>query len=143
MPPAQAQVWTEVPRSALSGIDWPAIPSAADIRMLALLQQLERSQWWAPQRIEHHQFLQLSRLLEHAHRTNPFYRERLVGAGYRTGQVVTPELWRRIPVLDRGVAPALRATTRFFASLRWIQRGTVQAYVAYILFALVLLLVWR
>ncbi|HEY6909279.1 MAG TPA: proton-conducting transporter membrane subunit [Myxococcales bacterium] len=45
-------------------------------------------------------------------------------------------------VLDRAVAPALRAAGRAFEWLRFIQRGDVQAYLTYILLTLVLFLVW-
>jgi hypothetical protein len=37
----------------------------------------------------------------------------------------------------------LRAADRAFESLRVIQRGSVQAYIGYILLTLVLLLVWK
>ncbi|HLJ21062.1 MAG TPA: hypothetical protein VKU84_12725 [Stellaceae bacterium] len=100
-PAARGAAWTRVPRSALEGVGWPAIPTAANSRVLALLQQLECSQWWTADRLQHHQLRQLERLLEHAYRANPFYRERLARAGYRAGDRVSPELWQRIPVLDR------------------------------------------
>ncbi len=45
-------------------------------------------------------------------------------------------------VLDRVVAPSLRAAGRGFETLRFIQRGNLHAYLAYILLTLVLLLVW-
>ncbi len=46
-------------------------------------------------------------------------------------------------VLDRLLLPLLRAGANAFGSLRFIQRGSVQAYLGYILFTLVLLLVWK
>lgn len=46
-------------------------------------------------------------------------------------------------VLDRLVLPSARALGRAFVSLRFIQAGNVQAYLAYILLTLVLLLVWK
>jgi len=46
-------------------------------------------------------------------------------------------------VLDRILLPFVRATANAFESLRFIQRGNVQAYLGYILLTLVLLLVWK
>jgi len=46
-------------------------------------------------------------------------------------------------VLDRLMAPALRATARAMASLRWFQAGNIQLYLTYIVAAIVLLLLWR
>jgi hydrogenase-4 component B len=46
-------------------------------------------------------------------------------------------------VLDRILLPFMRATANAFESLRFIQRGNVQAYLGYILLTLVLLLVWK
>jgi hydrogenase-4 component B len=46
-------------------------------------------------------------------------------------------------VLDRILLPFLRAAAGLFESLRFIQRGNVQAYLGYILLTLVLLLVWK
>jgi phenylacetate-CoA ligase len=43
----------------------------------------------------------LSRLLTHAYETVPFYRARLGDVGYRPGQPITWEFWRRLPVLKR------------------------------------------
>jgi hypothetical protein len=46
-------------------------------------------------------------------------------------------------VLDRAVRPAVRGVGRVFSWLRWLQRGSVNAYLLYILITLVLLLLWR
>jgi hydrogenase-4 component B len=45
-------------------------------------------------------------------------------------------------VLDRAVRPAARSVGRVFSWLRWVQRGSVNAYVFYILITLVVLLAW-
>jgi len=45
-------------------------------------------------------------------------------------------------VLDRILLPFVRASANAFESLRFIQRGNVQAYLGYILVTLILLLVW-
>ena len=90
-----------MPRSAVPGIRWPAVPALRDATVLALLDQLERSEWWPPKILLAHQLRQLENLLGHAARTVPFYRERLdVLAPLRRGEL-TLEKWRQIPVLKR------------------------------------------
>ena len=46
-------------------------------------------------------------------------------------------------VLDRMLLPGGRATARGFQWLRWLQRGSVHAYLLYVLATLVWLLVWQ
>ncbi len=46
-------------------------------------------------------------------------------------------------VLERGVYPAARGIGRLFAWMRWLQLGSTNAYVLYILVTLVTLLLWR
>ena len=90
-----------IPRSAIAGVVWPAVPAGQSGLYLALLQQLNESQWWPSDRLLAHQFLQLGRLLAHAFDTIPFYRARLQAAGYQRGQAITREFWSRLPVLGR------------------------------------------
>ncbi len=77
------------------------MPDGPVAQFVALLQQLNHSQWWSPDQLETQQFRQLALLLEHAFDTIPFYRARLEAAGYRRGQAITREFWSRIPVLSR------------------------------------------
>ena len=60
--------------SAMPGIVWPGLPAPA--ATLGLLQQLEDTQWWPPERLHEMQSRQLDLLLRHAHETVPYYRER-------------------------------------------------------------------
>ena len=46
-------------------------------------------------------------------------------------------------VLDEAVYPSARGVGRAFLWMRWIQRGTVHLYLAYILLTLIVMLVWR
>lgn len=46
-------------------------------------------------------------------------------------------------VLDQAVYPAARGIGRVFAWMRWLQLGSINAYLLYILMTLVALLVWR
>ena len=65
--------------SAMPGIAWPAIPSYGRSATLALLQQLEHSQWLAEQQLKADQLRQLAPLLRHAWETVPYYRESWAG----------------------------------------------------------------
>jgi phenylacetate-CoA ligase len=70
-------------------------------QLRAFTERLEESQWWSAEVLQRHQLGGLQRLLAHAHETVPFYREHLAAAGYRQGQAITPEFWRRLPILRR------------------------------------------
>lgn len=89
------------PCSAVPGIAWPAMPAAGDAALFAILFQLERSQWWSPEDLAAHQLRQLERLVAHAARAVPFYRERLAGLAALAPGTLTFEAWRAIPVLER------------------------------------------
>jgi len=91
----------DIPNSQLSSVVWPALPNRQAAARLAVLQQLEASQWRSPEEIRRQQFRQLNRLLAHAARTVPFYRRRLQEAGLTGERAVTPEDWLRMPLLTR------------------------------------------
>jgi phenylacetate-CoA ligase len=82
--------------------------------VVAILAQLERSQWMSADELARLQRLQLSSLLAHAHATVPFYRERLLCAGYTPGARATPDVLAAVPPLSRaelqGLGDALLAT---------------------------------
>lgn len=87
--------------SAVAGIVWPALPRPDVARRLALIQQLEQSQWWRPEDLRDWQYRQLGLLSDHALKTVPFYGERLRAAGLRAGQALNPGIWAQIPLLSR------------------------------------------
>lgn len=89
--------------SSFPGLAWPAVPGPAGAAALALLFQLEDSQWLAPERLRAHQQAQLDLLLHHACMHVPYYRERL-------GSV--PPSLERIPMLTR------RALMEHFEALK-------------------------
>lgn len=78
--------------------------------VLAVLAQLERSQWLPGDELERLQCLQLTSLLAHAHATVPFYRERLSRAGYAPGMTVTRKLLAAVPRLARAELQGLGDT---------------------------------
>src|SRR6266851_5334805 len=92
---------TAIPHSSLPEVTWPAVPTAEAARLLAILHQLDQSQWWTPDALERMQFRQLTQLVEHAYRTVPAYRTRLAEAGYSGREEISRSIWRRIPVLSR------------------------------------------
>src|SRR5215813_12230226 len=46
-------------------------------------------------------------------------------------------------VLDLALVPAIGTTGRAFSWLRWIQLGSIHAYLLYILLTLLVLMLWR
>ncbi len=96
------------PRSGIETVLWPALLPERQARLLAIQFQLEQSEWWTAAELREHQFRQLGELLAHAHATVPFYAEALVAAGYRAGGQLTPEIWARLPILDRATQQAHR-----------------------------------
>ncbi|OGQ96335.1 MAG: hypothetical protein A2521_10815 [Deltaproteobacteria bacterium RIFOXYD12_FULL_57_12] len=69
--------------------------------MLAVLFQLEQSQWWPLAKTTGHQFRQLHALLAHAVQTVPYYRDRCRGITPALDSETDSEQWRRIPLLKR------------------------------------------
>ena len=69
--------------------------------LLALLFQLEQSQWWPPERLRAAQFRQADLLLRHAFESVPYYTNRLAEAGYNPDAPLDEERWRDLPLLKR------------------------------------------
>ena len=88
-------------RSQMPQLEWPAMPSTSAAYTLALLLQIEDSQWWTPEELLQHQLRQLGAMLAHAYQQVPLYRKRLDQAGYRPGESVSEESFRCIPTLTR------------------------------------------
>ena len=88
-------------KSSIVGIHWPAVPDPRGTTLLAILFQLEQSQWWSVERLLDRQLHQLGLLLNHAHRTVPFYRERLRQIGFVPDGPVPLDIWLQIPPLQR------------------------------------------
>jgi phenylacetate-CoA ligase len=88
-------------RSVLPELAWPAIPEPRTARLLAMLFQLEQSQWWPETVIRRYQFQQLALVLRHAFKTIKFYRDRMLAARIKPGQPIDPDAWARMPILTR------------------------------------------
>jgi phenylacetate-CoA ligase len=78
----------------MPGVTWPAISSPHGAAKLALLHQLEQTQWLAPQQVREAQRRQLEVLLRHAAATVPYYRA-------KWGEAVSPGDFDALPVLLR------------------------------------------
>src|SRR5262249_48562094 len=89
------------PVSAIPGIGWPAVPDAHGAAMLAILYQLEQTQWWPEHEIRRHQAEQLAQVIEHARRTVAFYRTRLSDIAELENLDPTGEAWLGLPLLTR------------------------------------------
>lgn len=87
--------------SSVNGIEWPALPSPAAAAALAVQYQLEQSQWWPPEVMLEHQFGQLVKLLVHAYKTVPYYREAFREAGFEPQSIITPQTFAQLPLLRR------------------------------------------
>ncbi|HIP79813.1 MAG TPA: hypothetical protein EYH07_15290, partial [Kiloniellaceae bacterium] len=90
------------PRSFYEGIAWPAFPSTAAAVRLALLRQMEQTQWLSQPAILQRQLWQLSQLLRHAWATVPYYRDRLEEAGIIPDRALNYDNWLRLKPLRRG-----------------------------------------
>lgn len=92
---------TMVLKSSIPALVWPSIVTGEDATLLALAFQMEQSQWWSTEEIEAHQRRQLAELLRHARATVPWYRDRLAAAGCTGEDPITPDRWKRIPLLTK------------------------------------------
>jgi phenylacetate-CoA ligase len=80
---------------------WPGLPAGAGATLLAVLHQLDQTQWWTPEQLRRHQLLQAGALLNHAYETVPFYRERLDAVGFRPGMEITDAWFSALAPLKR------------------------------------------
>lgn len=88
-------------KSTVPHIGWPAIPTPVASQLLAVLSQLEQSQWWSIEKIRAQQWQQLQQLVEHTYQTVPFYKAQLQKIGFNPGETITPEMWKQLPLLSR------------------------------------------
>lgn len=86
-----------LPLPYIKGIVWPAVPDQQAAGLLAMLFQLEQSQWLSPELIQLRQLEQAAFLLQHALKTVPFYRDKYRGIKFRP---LDMELWHSLPILE-------------------------------------------
>jgi len=90
-----------IPRSVLPDICWPSLPSTQDAQMLAILSQLEQSQWWSPEALLAHQLQQIYRLIKYAAETVPFYKNCLQAVAKLPSSEFTLAVFQSLPLLTR------------------------------------------
>ena len=89
------------PSSAATGVIWPALPNPTHATILAMLYQLDQSQWAPRDAVETRQMVQLTALLAHAYQSVPFYRDRLQILLDIRDRLLTYEDLLAIPILKR------------------------------------------
>jgi phenylacetate-CoA ligase len=90
-----------IPRSAASHITWPALPQPDGAVLLAIMRQLDESQWLPAAELEELQFRTLAVGLRHACDTVPYYRDRAAYREVLDSPPIDARAWRRLPFLRR------------------------------------------
>ncbi len=90
-------------KSIVAGHYWPTILDQGGSQMLAILYQLEKSQWWQPEILLKHQFRQLNEVWRHAFTSVPFYNTAFKRAGFKEGAGIEPGQWPNLPILGRRI----------------------------------------
>ena len=101
-----------IPKSAIPGVVWPAIPDAAGAMLLAILRQLDESEWLPAVELEQRQTDALTRVLRHASETVAYYRDRPDYAAIAEEPALTADDWRLLPVLTRADVQGAGTTLR-------------------------------
>jgi len=86
--------------SATPGIAWPGLPTPLGATALALLFDLDRSQWLPADQLRGRQLQQLQVLVRHALATVPYYRKRW-GDRHDFSRALTLERFTALPLLAR------------------------------------------
>jgi phenylacetate-CoA ligase len=92
---------TPSPLSALGSIQFPAIPDSQASLQLALLYQLENSQWKSAAEIETAQFQQLHILLKHAQQNVPYYTKLFEKHSIQIPERMDRAFFEKIPISQR------------------------------------------
>ena len=90
-----------IPHSVITGNVWPALPCGKGQTALALLYQMEQTQWWSEADLRQMQFKQLSSLLEHSWKTIPYYGQKLESVGIEPPFSNLGKYWTDLPILLR------------------------------------------
>jgi len=88
---------SDLMRSAMPDVVWPAITDDRAAQALALQFQFEQSQWWPLERLQAQQLKQFESVFRHAVTTVPYYRERFSGFA----DVSTWDTYRQLPLSTR------------------------------------------
>lgn len=103
--------------SAVPGMVWPGLPGPSGAALLAILFQLEQTQWWPEDRLRLAQRRQLGVLLAHAREQVPFWRDRLPRDWPDpTDEAAWETAWQSLPVLQRAEIQAAEASEAMLAA---------------------------
>ncbi len=80
---------------------WPPVPSPQGATLLAMLQQLERTQWFSAEKLAQLQWRQLKKIIEHGYANVPLYRERFSAFGRSFLRRLDEESFGMLPLLRR------------------------------------------
>ncbi len=92
--------WPSI-KSAVPGIVWPALTPGMPATLLALVQQLEATQWWSSAQLEGGQRRQLTALLAHAEQHSAHFAQRMRSVGLTIADLRSPDGFAALPVLTR------------------------------------------
>jgi len=87
--------------SGIKGIAWPPLAGPATAPLLALMHQLEDTQWLAADEITTLQHRQLLEVATHAEKYSPYFRTRLQAAGLHAHSLATADGLHALPVMNR------------------------------------------
>ena len=88
---------------------WPAPVGGMQATTLAVLHELEHSQYLPPDELKARQYRQLGLLVAHANSHLKFWGERFRKAGFDPAAPITDETWALLPILSRAEAQAAGA----------------------------------
>ena len=88
-------------RSNVAHINWPGIPVPSSCVVLAVMFQLEQSQWWSPELLAARQYSQIEVLLAFVTEAIPFYRQHLKKIGWKKGVTLDADIFSKLPILQR------------------------------------------
>ncbi len=87
--------------TAIPGILWPRVHAAPNAAILALLFELEQTQWWPAERLREAQLQQARALLRHAYSHTEFHRNRMAECDFDPFAEFGWEDFQRLPRLTR------------------------------------------
>ncbi len=78
-----------------------ALPAPPNALRLAMLFQLERSQWWSAQEMRKAQLQQLNLILKHAQKSVAYYRDAWAKLGLALPEIIDEDFLARLPITRR------------------------------------------
>jgi phenylacetate-CoA ligase len=88
-------------KSIIPGQQLIAMPAPQNALRLAMLFQLEQTQWLPPAELKELQLKQLNIILKHAQAFVPFHRERWAKAGIKLSETLTEDFFLKLPITRR------------------------------------------